>query len=215
MRYLSAGLIGEGSTDDRFLPGLLTRALEDICLTEFTDEVEVADVRPLRSRTGPHNLDEVMALVDEQYGSFGIVFFHRDQGPSRERLEREWLTPLRSRWVSRAERLVPVVPVRETEAWMLADGVALRGALGVTWPDHEIGVPRSAREVERIADPKVPLRRLGQRVGRSIEDHYLEQLASRVSLPVLRRVPAFARWRDDTIATLMDVGLRPADQNRS
>jgi hypothetical protein len=59
MRYLTSALVSEGVTDDQFLPRLLARALTEICLTEFEDAVEVADVQPLRDRRGPCSLADV------------------------------------------------------------------------------------------------------------------------------------------------------------
>ena len=140
MRYLTSALVSEGVTDERFLPPLLARMLQEIC-AEFEDSVEVADVRVLREKRGPRRIDEVLDLVDRNRGSFLVVFFHHDRGAREGRTETEWLGPLRAAWGPRSERLIAVVPVRETEAWMLADGNALRRTLGVRWSDQELGVP--------------------------------------------------------------------------
>ena len=207
MRYLAAALISEGKSDDEFLPRLLTRLLEDVGLRECTETVEVADVLRLRHRSRPPTIDEVLSLVDGSAGSFPLVFYHRDQGASPSRVEREWLTPLLARWGSRGERLVPVVPVRETEAWLLADGDALRTAFGVRWSDRELGLPSEPARVEQVADPKAVVNRLGDRVGRGA-DRYFERLGGLVSLEVLGRVPAFARLRADIIGALTGLGYQ-------
>jgi hypothetical protein len=93
MRYLTSALISEGVTDDRFLPRLLGRALTELCVREFDEAVDVADAQPLRSRGGPHSIDEAIDLVDRNAASFLLIFFHRDQGPDADRVEREWLAP--------------------------------------------------------------------------------------------------------------------------
>lgn len=108
MRYLTSALISEGVTDDRFLPRLLGRALTELCLTEFDEGVDVADVLPLRDAGGPVGIPRVLDLVDRNPGSFLLLFFHHDQGASAERVEREWLAPLREQWGGRDERLVPI-----------------------------------------------------------------------------------------------------------
>jgi len=208
MRYLSTALISEGLSDDRFLPRLLARSLEGLCLTEFDETVYVADVQPLRARSGPAGIDHVISLADRSDGAFTIVFFHRDQGANAERVHREWLEPLRKRWADRREQLVAVVPVRETEAWLLADGQALRNALGVRWSDVEMGLPGSPRQVEQIADPKKVLNEVMRRVSRSVGDH-LGQLGERVDLDRLQQVPAYRRWWDDTRQALVALGYRP------
>ncbi|MFF5080134.1 hypothetical protein ACFY36_24030 [Actinoplanes sp. NPDC000266] len=148
MRYLKPALIAEGVSDDRFLPFLLYRSLEDLCLTEFDDPVDVDQVSSLRQHQRPPN-----------------------------------------------------------EAWLLADGDALRSSLGVRWSDADMGVPRRPKDVEAIVDPKIPIRRLEQRRNRSIED-FFEEIAESVSLDVLREVPSFAAFERQTISALTDMGYR-------
>lgn len=205
MRYLTSALISEGVTDDHFLPRLLGRALTELCVTEFEDSVEVADVQPLRDRKGPCSIEDVMRLVDQNAASFSVIFFHHDQGANADRVEAEWLGPLRKLWGDRAEHLVAVVPIRETEAWLLVDGEALRLALGVRWTDAQMGLPATPREVERVSDPKKVLNDVMRRVSRSREDHY-GQLGELVSLARLREVPAYQRWWSDTRDALTRLG---------
>jgi len=207
MWYLATALIAEGPSDDLFLPPLLTRALDHICLTEFADTVEVADVRVLRSVNRPHTVPEAVKLVSENAASFNLIIFHRDQGTGANRVEDEWLGPLRQQWGDRPERLIGIVPVRETEAWMLADGEALRRVLGLRWPDDRLGVPAQPKGVERIVDPKQVLARQEREVRRPIDSYY-ERLGGLVSLAVLVSVPAFARWRQEAVTALADIGLR-------
>ncbi|MET8256950.1 DUF4276 family protein [Micromonospora sp. NPDC005205] len=209
MRYLTSALVSEGVTDDQFLPRLLARALTEICLTEFEDAVEVADIQPLRDRKGPCSIADVIGLVEQNPASFSLIFFHHDQGANAERTAAEWLRPLREAWGERAEQLVAVVPVRETEAWLLADGDALRSALGVRWTDAEMGLPAQPRLVERVADPKSALNSVMGRVSRSTTDHY-GQLGELVSLARLQGVPAYQQWWSDTCDALVRLGYRSA-----
>ncbi|MGW0436257.1 DUF4276 family protein [Micromonospora sp. NPDC003197] len=207
MRYLTSALVSEGVTDDQFLPRLLGRALTELCLSEFDESVDVADVQPLRDRRGPSPVRDIVQLIERNAGSFSVVFFHHDQGANPDRVANEWLQPLRERWGDRAEQLVAVVPIRETEAWLLADGDALRRALGVRWSDAEMGLPAHPKEVERIADPKRVLNAVMRRVRRSTEDHYA-QLGELVSLERLSLVPAYAQWWNDSAVALSKLGYR-------
>ncbi|GAA2545642.1 hypothetical protein GCM10010435_13330 [Winogradskya consettensis] len=206
MRYLTTALISEGTTDDRLLPPLLGRMLQEIC-ADYQDSVEVADVRPVREKKGPRSLEEVLDLVDRNRGSFLVVFFHHDRGARPGRTETEWLEPLRAAWGSRSEQLVTVVPVRETEAWLLADGDALRRAFGVQWPDSQLGVPAQPKDVEGLIDPKQVLDRSIGRLSRSTADHY-SQLGAMVSLERLCQVPAFAQLWRETQQALEKLGFR-------
>lgn len=206
MRYLASALVAEGATDDRFLRPLLSRALEEVCYREFDEMVEVSEVQVLRGYGGPHAVPKIVGLVDDQPDSYKVVFVHRDQGANPSRVHAEWVEPLRAQWGDRAERLVMVVPVRETEAWMLADGNALRAVLRVSWPDNQLGVPSAPRRVEEIADPKRVLQRVGARISRAFTGYY-ERLGEEVSIDALRRVPAFRQWWDDTCDALTQVGF--------
>lgn len=207
MRYITSALVSEGTSDDRFLPPLLTRVLHEICGSEFADSVEIADVLALRGRQGPSPVAGVIDLIDKNPHSFNVVFFHRDQGANAARVTGEWLDPLRAAWGDRAERLVMVVPVRETEAWLLADGYALRNALGVTWTDSRMGLPRTPAGVEDVEDPKKALNDIIRQVSRSRNDHW-EQLGELVSVRRLLEVPAFRATWNDLRDVLADAGLQ-------
>ncbi|GLY03669.1 DUF4276 family protein [Actinoplanes sp. NBRC 101535] len=209
MRFLTSALIAEGSSDDRFLPFLLRRSLEDVCATDFADDVDVDQVTVLRRRQRPPTVPEIIGVVEANADTFHLVFVHRDQDGNTDRVRREWLDPLAEAWgTSRPERWVPVVPVRKSEAWVLADGNALRSVLGVRWADADLGVPGRPRDVERIGEPKVPIRRLVDRLGRPIEDFY-EELAEAISLDVLTTVPSFLAVRECTVRAIADLGYRP------
>lgn len=208
MRYLASGLVAEGATDDRFLRPLLTRALEELCSREFDEQVDVSEVQVLRGRGGPPAVAEIVRLADEQRDSFLLLFVHRDQGANPGRVRSEWIEPLRAAWGDRAQRLVMAVPVRETEAWMLADGDALRAVMRVRWPNNQLGVPAAPRRVEELSDPKQVLDRLGERISRSFHAYY-ERLGEEVSIDALSEVPAFRQWWNDTRSALTGAGFRP------
>jgi hypothetical protein len=104
-----------------------------------------------------------------------------------------------------------VVPVRETEAWTLADGDALRGAFGTTLGDTSLGLPYPPHKVESIRDPRevlheALLRVVGRPHRRRRPAQFLEAIGIRVGLQQLRRVPAFARLDDDLRDALHRLG---------
>jgi hypothetical protein len=208
MRFLMSALIAEGSSDDRFLPFLLRRCLEDVCADDFSEMVDVERVTVLRERMRPLAVPDIVDLVRRNENTFHLVFVHRDQDGNTDRVRREWIDPLTEAWGGRRpERLIPVVPVRKTEAWVLADGDALRGVLGINWSDVQLGVPGRAADVERIPDPKVPIREIVRRLNRPIEDFY-EELAESISLERLCGIPSFVDVRARVAGSLADLGYR-------
>jgi hypothetical protein len=156
----------------------------------------------------PLAVPDIVDLIRRKANTFHLVFVQRDQDGNTDRVRREWIDPLASAWGDGLdELLVPVVPVRKTEAWVLADGDALRGVLGINWPDVRLGVPNRAADVERIPDPKVPIRELVRRLNRPIEDFY-EELAESISLDRLCGVPSFAEVRARIGESLAEMGYR-------
>lgn len=105
-----------------------------------------------------------------------------------------------------------MIPVRETEAWALADGDALRAAFGCARDDTALGVPRRAHEVERNSLPKESFEKAyatskGHRRGkRRSASGFLQVLGERVSLERLRQVPAFQRLETALLQSLRDLG---------
>ncbi|HWS38123.1 MAG TPA: DUF4276 family protein [Actinoplanes sp.] len=208
MRFLMSALIAEGPSDDRFLPFLLRRMVEDVCASEFRDDVDVNRVDVIRGGSRPSTVPEILALVEEYAATYHLVFVHRDQDGSTERVNRDWFDPLRAGWNRQwSEALVPVIPVRKTEAWVLADGAALRSVLGIRGSDKELGLPVRPRDAEQIREPKDPIRRLVKRVGRPIDDFY-EELAESVDLEALSSMPSFRAVREQTVTALGGLGYR-------
>ncbi|MFN0089482.1 MAG: hypothetical protein ACKVWR_04305 [Acidimicrobiales bacterium] len=87
---------------------------------------------------------------------FDLVFVHRDAENQSPQLRRDEIE--RGRHAAGLEGpVVPVVPVRMTEAWLLLDEQAIRRVAGKPSGRVPLDLP-AARDVERIADPKQILR---------------------------------------------------------
>jgi hypothetical protein len=104
------------------------------------------------------------------------------------------------------------VPVRETEAWALVDGDALRAAFGTVLEDERLGIPSRCREVESISDPKHVLEQAfanvmgsGRRRKRKAAA-FMDAIGERVQLTLLRQVPAFQRFEQELGAALTRLG---------
>lgn len=210
MWYVQGALLSEGPTDDRFIPSLLTRAVDEVCRTEFEAPVEMADVVPLRSRGGPAPVAEMVALCEENAASFNLFFLHHDAGArDLARVTREWLVPFRESWVSSGLGVphVEVVPIRETEAWGLASGDGLRRALGVTFTDDELGVPPRPRDVESIPDPKAVIDAAVRKLSGPPVDVYA-RLGDTVDLDALQTVPSFQNMLAQVRASLLSLGMK-------
>ncbi|GIH70640.1 hypothetical protein Mth01_28930 [Sphaerimonospora thailandensis] len=207
-------LAREGVSDAWFLAPLLRRAVEQLCAEEFDGIVEVLPVMCLDADT--QQPAKVIAAAEDVRGTFDVLLFHRDGAPSGK--SEEVVRRMRDAWRDLAadEPLVAVVPLRETEAWALADLDALRRVLGLP----SVKVAEFAADlrgtVEQLQDPKERLGRLigaATRTGRSDEhtkflQDFLERLAEQIEIGRLRKLPAFACWWTDMTNALENLGFR-------
>lgn len=142
MQIVDYALIGDGTSDRALLP-ILSWSLRrlapqiDFALQAFVHRGSCA-------------IDATVDAVRSKYNP-ALIFVHRDA----ERL------PLATRRaeVPRIDCVVPVIPVRMTEAWLLIDAEALRIASGNPNGRTAIELPRT-RDIERLPDPKKDLERL-------------------------------------------------------
>ncbi len=217
MSFVGLALFAEGPTDHRFLSPILRRLTEETCCG-LQRPIEIGDVMALTSPGGSHGRprkERILEAAREACGAWTLLFIHTDgEGdPAIARAQR--VTPAAERISSELSggRCVAVVPVRETEAWAVADGNALRVAFGVTHDDASLGVPSHPRNVEGLRDPKAVLesayqsavrRRRRRRGGAS---RFLERIGEHVSFQVLASVPAFQQLRDDLAAALQQLGV--------
>ena len=202
-KWIGPAFVSEGPTDDRFLAKIVGRAIEDLCAARFADVVLIGDVIPIRARGGPASVDASVDALIENAGSFNLVIFHHDMGANPDRVEREWLAPMRQAWSGRGtgEPLVFMLPVRESEAWALADGDALRATFGVSWSDSVLGIPAQRRRVAAEPNPKQVMRRITERVsGRSIDYH--SRLGELIDLSKLDEVEAYSAWTAELCTAL-------------
>ncbi|MFE9332593.1 hypothetical protein, partial [Streptomyces sp. NPDC006925] len=133
--------------------------------------------------------DSVVREVSDLLRYFDLVMLHHDHN------ERGKVEAVREELAGDASRIVPLVPVRETEAWMLTDPEALREAAPTR--DTAWQVPH---DVEKVADPKAVLNdALGRR--RDAERDF-DRLGQTVALESLTKVSAYRRWVCDLRAAM-------------
>lgn len=209
MHYLGLALYAEGPTDYYFLCPLLQRLCEDICAQEANQPVEVSAVLQLDHPVASNGASREIRISDAAKlagGAWRILFVHADgsgdPGRMREHLAQPALDLLRQE--SAGQGLgVAVIPVRETEAWALADGDALRRVFGTSLCDMEMRLPRTARALESDSDPKATLdaalsitQPSGRRRRQGISP-LLNALGEQASLQRLRELHAFSSMESE------------------
>jgi hypothetical protein len=214
--YLRLLLYAEGRTDYRFLSPLLRRATEEICLDSARGIVEVQDVQGIDARPAGDRASRIVEAARDFWGGACILFIHTDGGGDPDRARTERVTPA-ARQIEQQLKggaCVPVVPVRELEAWTLTDGDALRDAFGTTLGDDDLGVIERPRDAEKVLDSKKQLRAaFSASVGVPRRRHRLEdfytRIGERVRLERIREIPSFSAAEADLRAALRQVGILP------
>lgn len=132
-RQLTYSVVADGGTDRMLVP------IIQWAIHRLDPEVEILE--PLFSvRSG-----SVKDFVNDYDPGVMLIFVHRDAElrTLEERLgEFEWTT---------RRDIVPVIPVRMSEAWLLFDGRAIAQAAGR--PGSSVSTPKLV-DVERMSDPK-------------------------------------------------------------
>jgi hypothetical protein len=186
-RHLSLALLTEGASDQWFLVPLIDRQVAALA-HETSVGFDYSGAVAGECFTVAHR-DRVEREVADLLHYFDIVVIHHDHN------ERGKIEALRQRFPADHHRIVALVPVRETEAWMLADPEALREAA----PTRDVAweVPH---DVEKVADPKAVLRAaLG---GRRDAEHDFARLGQTVALDALGKVRAYRQWTEELRAEM-------------
>lgn len=200
-------LLCDGSSDQRLIP------IIDWLLNQHASEAmaaQWADVRQLA-----HVGDGLGRRIDAalEYFPADLLIVHRDAESASPAARYEEI-------VSAAESrtnvvIVPLVPVRMQEAWLLFDEPAIRTAAGSPSGTGELNLPRTNR-VETEADPKsllsAALKHASGLSGRKLHRFKVPAAANRVAQLIedfspLRTVSSFQRFESDLISGLRDAGL--------
>lgn len=218
MHYLGLALYAEGAGDYQFLRPLLQRLCTDICLQHAQRMVDVSEVISLNHSPSHNELSRPLRVVDaarQHLGAWNILFVHGDgsgdAGLARQQLVQPALDALGVEFPGVGS--VAVVPVRESEAWAVCDGDALRQVFRTTLDDVGFGIPNAPHAVEALLDPKAalsaafnatnpPSQRKRQGVGQ-----YLGALGDSIGLGKLRCVPSFSSMEQELTQTLDAIGV--------
>jgi hypothetical protein len=196
-RPLVPGLLAEGRTDELFLGAVIFRQLR--MLTEGRSrhivDVEKTEIGECRT-TKDHDrlVQAALDLADDCH----VIFIHNDHDKRDKAAACAKLLAERGL----AKPVVTLVPVRETEAWLLADRAAWATLRGSDL-DHLPGHPRG---VQKLADPKPVLDAVVPKSGCRSRDDYFEYLGQNVDLVTLASIPAYADWVAKTEDVLKGLG---------
>ncbi|MDX2282538.1 MAG: DUF4276 family protein [Bacteroidia bacterium] len=223
MNVLTSAFWGEGPTDERFLPKLIQRVLEDLLLACARGEWEVLEPIVLQSRE--NRFADALADVARQSKGLTLLFVHTD-ADAQDEAEKAWphklapgLSRLRElREGDACQNVVAVIPVTKIENWKLADLEALEHILGGRLDWQHLGLNLGAAQREQAARSKELLaeviRTANQRRHRRIQlspADLDEPLARRMDLSRLAPYTSFQRFLGRLKTTLTGLNILTED----
>ncbi|MGB0787930.1 MAG: hypothetical protein ACPGQR_00175 [Marinirhabdus sp.] len=157
IKQLIIGLACEGPTDYRFLTSIIKRTYENVVL-EYTTNVEILDIQIIKIQKKSF-IEYTYDAVIEGTNNFGmlVLCLHADaDSATDESTFQNKIIPAIKNIQNKKENIckiiTPIVPVRMTEAWMLADGECFKEEIGSTNNTmSDLGI---TRRPESMADPK-------------------------------------------------------------
>lgn len=214
MPELRFALLGEGNSDDALLP-LLQWTLEQPSLG-LLPGVDLTPIWADRHELSTTDEGDDLILSTVELYSCDLLFIHRDaDGPSREvRVDeiRAIASDARRR-MTEPPPVVPVVPVRALEAWLLVDETAIRKAVRRPEGRQNLRLPRG-RQIETCLDPKDVLRQ-ALRVASELPRrrwHQVDRIRPRIisglieDFSGLRQLPAFQAFEEDVRRVIAEQG---------
>ena len=216
MIYLSWAAVYEGPGDAAYYDVLLPRLIEDVVAREGTQRVEVPETPAARIAVG-RTIGEVAKEVCRNAESFRILFVHADTGGRGQKATLDSRGSAYCREVHECcgwpiERCVVLRPRHETEAWIMADPVAVMIALGLTGDPARHGLPRNAAAAEALPDAKHVLAAVLSSANRR-RRHRVATLFARVAqsqrLDALRDARSFQDFEADLRRALVSLGCLP------
>lgn len=207
----------EGNTDKYFLPKIIERTAEKIIRIRATNYVDVLPVTVMdvaKQQQGKDILEVAM-----QACGYDVLFVHkyadsRTYEETRVQCFEPGCTLVQSCREGVCENLIPIIPVREVEAWMIADPEVLRELLEIKERLQNLHLPRRAVLVESDSDPKATLNRViakaeSERRRKINRASFYESLALEVRLERLDQVPAYRKFLDELSGILLNLGIIP------
>lgn len=208
MKTLSLALYAEGTTDYRFLPIVIQGAVEKILFEHKCPDIAVVEPTLIMDIEGDNGANKILSAARNAQGAH-ILFVHLDADTRTvERAKVERFFPGRDLVESSSgpicKDLVPIVPVKNIEAWLVCDYDAFCKVVGTKASADELGLPSNPRLAESLPDPKHTFRE-ALRIAHSMRKkrsnyhpgEYYELLARIISLDSLLKVPAFKIFYDD------------------
>jgi hypothetical protein len=168
----------------------------------------IGDSRPYRGTASA-----CIARVSEEAEPVDLIFFHHDSDSSSHVKVYDQIVDAAKATDGWQNRIVPVVPVQELEAWLLTDEQAIRDAVGRSSGRTPLGLPK-LKQIEARSSPKELLQNAllaaseasGAKRRREIRQFGVRRstLINRLDLDgSIRNLPSWRRFNEDLVNAVL------------
>lgn len=206
--FILASLFTEGTTDVRFLESIVKKTLDDLafeCSGEIETELKIIDIK----KAGLNFNEQVFSAsqITKEFGAL-ILFIHTDADDINDESifnakifpAKEFLNEQEDNIV--CKKIVAIVPVKMTEAWMLADKNLLKEEIGIEGTDIDLGIHRNPEETNNpkaVIENIIRLSKENQvkrkrRAGLNISDLY-QIIGQKIELSELERLASYNKFK--------------------
>jgi len=213
MKTLTLALYAEGRTDERFLPELIEHIVIDLLCQHGANDISVNSIIVLPGNEIRADASQIQRIVNAARlaNGYHALIVHADaDAPDRDKALQERFYPGRkiiTQYLHETcQELIPLIPVRMIEAWMLVDAEALCTILPGCKDAATLELFKDPKQVEHILNPKQELQHIIKKVtGHRRQPNITEiqtSLAEEINLALLRKVPAYQEFEHDLEITL-------------
>jgi len=219
--FILTGLFTEGTTDVRFLESVVKKTLDDLafeCTGDIETELKVIDI----DKTGLSFNEQVFLaskMAKEEYDVL-MLFVHTDADCNDDSIVfNSKILPAKTFLEEQVDKLVckkvvAIVPVQMTEAWMLADKNLLKDEIGIDGTDIDLGIHRRPEE---ISNPKAVIENIirlskesqvkrKRRSGLNISDLY-QIIGQKIELSELESLPSYNKFKSSLREVLKELNF--------
>lgn len=223
-RQLFISFSGEGTTDSRFLIPIIKRTVDDVIFDCCDYDVDVDEISEVKvSKTGKSFTEYVIDATQkalENGSQLLIIHTDSDKDTYEERYQHKFIPAYEAMRnndtddIKAFEKdLIPIIPIRMIEAWMLADIDLLKTEINTPLTNAELKLTGNQ---ESIADPKAKISE-AIRIAKEKETHkqkvtiesidsLYETIGSKIDLKKLKQLSAYNYFIEELKRGLKEIG---------
>lgn len=210
--------IGEGTTDDRFFPNITERLIEQVL---FEKNIQATIQWQIIKKRGTSAEEKILnAAQDAKHCTMLIVHSDADDNDNKNAYEtkiKPGIDAVAETDDEICKNITFVIPISETEAWLLVDKELLKEEMNTLLSNNDLGLDYKLNRIESIADPKALLEsairthhnnlpRKRRRSAVTISELY-STISQRIELDKLEILGAYVIFKQNIINALQNKNI--------